>query len=93
VEIKNKQLIINNKLNYPILNLQRCKGCEAKSKTIDSIKNRINKIKKMKHTFKYNHFQKFIADCYNKNIDNIVLIKHKDIKKKRVYKGSEYIFS
>ena len=69
------------------------KGNEAKNKTIDSIKNRINKIKKMKLTFKYSHFQKFIADCYNKNIDNIVSIKHKNISKKRVYKGSEYIFS
>lgn len=69
------------------------KGNESKNKTIDSIKNRINKIKKMKHTFKYSHFLKFIADCYNKNINNIVQIKHKKINKKHVYKGSEYVFS
>lgn len=68
------------------------KGNEAKNKTIDSIKNRINKIKKTKPAFKYSHFLKFIADCYNYNIDNIIQIKRKEIMHKKTYKGSEYIF-
>lgn len=79
---------INNIDNFYVI----FKGNEAKNKTIDSIKNRINKIKKMKLTFKYTHFQKFIADCYNKNIDNIIQIKQKDVIIKKQYRGSTYIF-
>lgn len=57
------------------------KGKETKSKTIDTIKKKIYKIKKTKPTFKYSHFLKFIAECYNHiSNDNIKIIS----KSKRV---------
>lgn len=79
---------INNIDNFYVI----FKGNESKNKTIDNVKNKINKIKKIKPTFKYTHFLKLIADCYNNICDNIIQIKYKKINKKCVYKGSEYIF-
>lgn len=79
---------INNIDNFYVI----FKGDEAKNKTIDSIKNRINKIKKIKLTFKYSHFQKFIADCYNYICNESIKITYKRVNIDVNHKMSYYTF-
>lgn len=69
------------------------KTIESKNKTIQSINNKIDKIKLTKPLFKNSHFQKFIAECYNNVINNVISIERKNIIKKRHYRGSIYIFN
>ena len=68
------------------------KGNESKNKTINIINKKINKIKKIKPSFKYTHFKKFVAECYNRIINNVISIKRKEIHHKKNYKGIIYIF-
>jgi hypothetical protein len=68
------------------------KGCESKNKTINVINKKINKIKKIKPSFKYSHFQKFIADCYNQIINDSIAIINKEIRNKKTYVGISYLF-
>ena len=62
------------------------KNDETKIKTIKSINHKIKSIKNV------NYLQKFIAECYNKIVDDIIDIKYKQTKIKNKLVG-EYILT